>query len=233
MTASTIATIVVLVILAFLVINGFRKGFLRILLTTFSLVITLLLAAALVKPVSEFISTKTSIGTGIEEKVEDFISEKMEKVTNAKEDEIIDSLPLPAFLKKSLQENNTITKYKEQGVTSFKEYAVKNITNIIVKAMSYLALMIIIFLLLRLLLMLTKFINKVPIIGGVNRILGAVLGLIEGLLIVWALCLLIMTFSGSEFGATCMEVINKSTVLKFIYDNNLLATVANSLFKVF
>ena len=233
MNVSLIVTIVVLVLLAFLMINGLRRGFLRILLTTFSLVITLVLAAVLLKPVSNFIQNKTSIGIGIEEKVGDFIDEKLAGVKDTKEDEIIDSLPLPSFLKKDLHENNTIAKYKEQGVNSFRDYAVKNITTIAVKAITYLALMIIIFLLLRLLLMLTKFINKVPVIGGINRILGAILGLVEGLIIIWALCLLVMSFSGSEFGATCMKVINNSVVLKFIYDNNLLTLITSSIFKVF
>ena len=233
MNVSLIVTIIVLALLVFLMINGLRRGFLRILLTTFSLVITLVLAAVLLKPVSTFIQDKTSIGTSIEEKVGDFVDSKLEGVVNTNEDEIIDSLPIPSFLKKNLHENNTVTKYKEQGVSSFREYAVKNITTIAVKAITYLALMIIIFLLLRLLLMLTKFINKVPVIGGINRILGAVLGLIEGLIIIWALCLLVMAFSGSDFGATCMKVINDSVVLKFIYDNNLFTLITGSIFKVF
>ena len=233
MTVSTIVTIIVLAILAVLVVHGFLRGFLRILLTTFSLVITLVVAALLVNPASEFVHQKTSIGTGIEEKVDKFIGEKIDGIVGNSEESVIDELPLPNFLKKSLHENNTIAKYKEQGVKTFREYATSNVTRIVIKAGTYIVLMILVFLLIRLLLMLTRFINKVPIIGGVNRILGAILGLVEGLLIIWALCLIIMAFSATEFGVKCMDVINKSNVLSFIYNNNLLAQVAESLFKVF
>ena len=233
MTASVIVTIIVLAVLAVLMINGFMKGLLRLLLTTFSLVITFVIAAALVNPCTNFIKNDTDLGDKIEAKVDEYIGSKIDSEIIPKEEEIINSLPLPASIKKDLLENNTAQHYQEEGIVDFREYATKNVTDIIIKAIAYIILLVVIFIILRVLLHFTKFVNKIPVVGGVNRILGAVLGLLEGLIFVWTFCLIIMAFSGSEFGANCMRVINDSWVLKMIYDHNLLEATAKAIFKVF
>ncbi len=234
MALPTIVTIIVLVFLAFFVIKGFAKGFLRILFTTFSIVVTIAISAAFTGPLSEALKDKTFVGPKVEEAITKYIDSKFEsKESEAKEkeSEFIDSLALPSILKDSIKNNNTLTQYRDLGVKSFKEYIIVKLTDISVGAIAFILLAIVTFLLLRLIFHVLKIIGKIPILRGINRFLGGVLGLAEGLLIIWLICVVIMIFSASDFGIKCMEIIRQSKVLSLIYDHNLLITAANAVFK--
>lgn len=234
MSISLIATIVVLAFLAFFVIKGFRKGFLRILFTTFSIILTVAISACFTNTLAEFLTEKTSIGPGVEEKIESYIDRKFaekEQEAQDKEEDFIESLPLPQFLKNKIQESNTLTEYRTVGVNSFKEYIVAKLSDITMKAIAFLMLSVVIYILLRIIFHLLKIISRIPILRGLNKILGMVIGLAEGLLILWCICILIMAFSTSDLGTKCVEVIQQSKVLSLIYDHNLLIKAANAVFK--
>lgn len=233
---SVIATIVVVAILLFFLFWGFRKGFLRILLTTMALVATIILAGILAPPFSEFLSD-TFIGKGIEKKVNEYVEAKVDEpiADRAKDtqDKLIDKLPLPKFIREDISEKNTISEYFSRKVSGFTEYLKERLADSVLKAVAYVILFIIIFLAFRILLRVTHMVNRIPIIGGINRILGAALGLLEGLLIVWCAALLIMMFANTPFGAQAIEVINGNAFLKFLYDKNGITLGMNALFKTF
>ena len=65
-----VLTVIVIIFLIFFLIKGWRKGFFRILLTTMSLIVTIVAAAALVTPVTQYLQENTKIGQKFEEKVE-------------------------------------------------------------------------------------------------------------------------------------------------------------------
>lgn len=63
-------------------------------------------------------------------------------------------------------------------------------------------------------------IEKVPVIGTVNRIAGFGVGFIKGMIIVWVLLAVIALCSTSGFGQTMTPYIDDSSLLKYIYENN-------------
>ena len=83
--------------------------------------------------------------------------------------------------------------------------------------LAYVILFLVIYLVLRLILRLSNLINHIPILGGVNRIAGAVIGLAEGVIFLWVICMIIMMMSGTDFGITCERAIVNSPFLNFIY----------------
>lgn len=222
---SIIAAIVVIAFLVVFMIIGFRKGFLRILFTTFSVVIVIALSALLTQPISEFLNEKTSVGSFVSTRISTFVNERTESLETdlviGAEDTFVDSLPLPGFLKTDIKENNTINNYAEMGVRTFAEYVSARLTSIVMKALTFVILALVIFIILRIIVFLLKIIDHIPIIRGINRLFGAILGLLEGLLILWCIFIFIMIFSGTTFGTTCMEVIAGSKVLTFLYDHNV------------
>jgi len=235
-TASLIATIVVAAILIFFLIWGFHRGFLRILLTTLALVVTVVVAGILTPYVSSLLGS-TFIGKSIDKKVGTYIEKNIDapvvnRVSEAQEI-VIDKLPLPKFMRSDISEKNTTAEYVAMKVSNFTGYLKVRLVNIILGAIAFVILLILIYLIIRILMGLSKVISKVPIIGGVNRILGAFLGLVEGLLGIWLLCLLVMMLSGTKFGMSAVDVINSNAFLKFFYDNNGIVWGVNALFKSF
>ena len=237
--ASLIATIVVVLFLLFCIFNGYRKGFLRIILTTLALVVTIVAAGFLAPRFSEFLQG-TFIGTSVEKSINAFVEKKISGPTRdvinkaeAAQGKVIDGLPLPKFIKEDIHEKNEKNGYAEYGVSNFKDYLSARLSVIVINAIAYIILLIVIYLILRILLRVIGVIGRIPVIRGVNRLFGAILGLVEGALVVWCICLFIMAISQTPFGTKIVDVIDQSVVLKFIYDNNLLLTAVKSIFKVF
>ncbi len=238
-TIALIATIIVVLFLLFCIFNGYRKGFLRIILTTLALVVTIVAAGILAPHFSKFLQG-TFIGTSVEKSIDSFVEKRIdgsarELINKAKEvqEKVIDGLPLPKFLKEDIQEKNEKDGYNEYGVSNFKDYLSTRLSTTAIDAIAYIILLIVIYLILRILLRVVGVIGKIPIIRGVNRLFGAIVGFVEGILIVWCICLIIMALSQTTFGVKIVDIIEQSSVLKLIYNNNLLLTAAKSIFKVF
>ena len=236
MSVSLIATIIVIAFLVVFVCIGFYKGFLRIILTTFSLVITLILAGALVQPVADYVENKTVVGPRIQNKIEEYVDTKLSGVSSSVADaetNFIESLPLTASMKQDLENKNTLSNYVDQGVSSFSEYISANLTTIIIKVLSYILLFIVIYLLIRLILRLCNVINHIPVIGGVNRILGAVIGFAEGILFLWLLCLAVQMLAATDIGIAAQQAINESKILTYIFEHNYLMEIVNTVIGIF
>ena len=236
-TAAWIATVVVIIILILFFFYGLRRGYLKIVLTTLALIVTIVAAGLLAPHLSKWLGT-TFIGTGIEKSIDSYMDKKIDKQSEAlvnktkeMQETVIEKLPLPKFLKKDISKKNETSQYKLLDVSTFKEYISKRLSNIILQAISYIILLIVIYAVLRIILKIVGVIGKIPIIGGINRLLGGILCLVEGLLILWCLCFLITAISGTAFGESVLKVINESPVLKLIYDNNLLGMLVSSVFK--
>ncbi len=236
MNASMIATIAVIIFLVIFLVIGFYKGFLRVVLTTFSLIITLVLASMLTQPLENYVENNTVIGPRVKTQIENYVSENMESLTagvSNVENNFIDSLPVTESMKSDLKSGNTMANYVDEGVSNFAEYIAVNLTTLILKILCYVVLFIVIFIVIRLILRLSRIINHIPILGGVNRIVGAVFGLAEGVLFLWLISMAIMMLSSTEFGINCQKVIADSEFLTFVYENNYLVSIVDIIVGVF
>ena len=136
-------------------------------------------------------------------------------------------------MREDISEKNTVGEYIELQVNNFTGYLQNRLTGIAVNIISYVILLVLIYIVIRILLGLSRAINRMPIIGGVNKIAGAILGLAEGLLIIWCLGLIVMMISGTSFGMKAISVINDNAFLSFLYDKNGIVLGVNALFHSF
>ena len=70
-----------------------------------------------------------------------------------------------------------------------------------------------------------KGIGLVPGIRDVNRLLGVIAGLIEGMLAIWLLMYIASCFPASAVGHFVIENAEKDQLLYFVYENNLIARI--------
>ena len=68
-------------------------------------------------------------------------------------------------------------------------------------------------------------IERVPVIGTVNRIAGFAVGFIKGMVIVWLLLALTSLFAASEIGQTMTAYINDSMMLKYLFSYRYLSII--------
>lgn len=133
----------------------------------------------------------------------------------------IEELHLPDILKNLLIRNNTEKVYKELAVNSFNDYVPKFMANLIMNIISFVVTWIIVASFIWLAVMTLDVIANLPIIHGVNQLLGLVLGAGQALMIVWIVFLAVTVLTGTAIGKSLMEMIEKSILLSKIYDGNI------------
>ena len=72
-------------------------------------------------------------------------------------------------------------------------------------------------------------IEKIPVLKDVNKLMGLLLGVAEGLIVVWLFFALVTACSRFDWAASALADIGGNGFLSFIYDHNL---IMSTLFKV-
>ena len=117
-----------------------------------------------------------------------------------------------------LQAHNTAEEYVRLGVDRFSDYVASFIADLLMKIIAALLVFILAEIILHILLALSAVIEKIPIIGGINRLLGGALGAVIGLLIIWLLYFFLTLMINTEFGAAALSDIAGNAVTRMLYD---------------
>ena len=200
-----IGVVAVLAITGFI---GYKQGMIKILLPMVATVVTYILAAALTLPVSAMLKTTTPIYNTIEESVSDMVEESMVDSTS------IEGLNLPVQIEEQIMEGATTV------TDSFNKYLVETLSDLIFKALTFFVLFIVIYIILCIVIKVIDFVGKLPLIKNVNQTGGLIIGLVQGLMIVWLGCLVITAFGDKAWAQEAFRQINNNALLTFIYENN-------------
>ncbi len=141
----------------------------------------------------------------------------MDRVDQTK---FIESLPLPQSIKDQMEAFNNENGYLRLGAKDFGSYIINYIANLIMNILAYGVTLLAVWLLIRLVLGALAVFRSLPIVGTADHVLGLVLGLLQGLLIVWGLFLVLSLFSTTPVGMQLMQEINASAPLSFLYNVN-------------
>lgn len=228
-----IAVAAMLVVFA---LKGRKVGFIKTIFSIFSIIIAIVVSSALSPYVSKALRTNDKFYNYINERVEDVINLKVEdkdKTTVSEQAEAISKLSLPESIKKNLLENkNNSEVYKALHVDTFKEYVNGYITTIAINAIAFMITYLVVTILLFTVSIALNIISKLPIINGLNKTAGLLVGLFEGLLVIWMLCIVLTAFSGTETAQKLFEMIKESQFLSCLYNNNLLIRLITNMAKV-
>ncbi len=223
--------IVTAVYLIGMILYGHYKGFIRLAVSAAALVITLIAVNYAQTPTIEWLKKDTPVYETLKTKITENIG--MEEIAGGlgfdklteKADEwtIIENLPLPEQMKKLLAENNNPEIYEMMGVNAFVDYIGGYVADTVLTAAVFVILFIVISLVLHIAMLWLDLIAKLPILSGVNKVTGAVLGGVEAMVIIWVICIILTMFSGTELGKSVLAQIDASIWLSWIYDHNILS----------
>jgi uncharacterized membrane protein required for colicin V production len=134
----------------------------------------------------------------------------------------IDSLNLPDNIRSLFIENNNENMYNAIGVTGFYRYIARYTARLVVNVIALVGS----FVLIRLVLFLISFIisramEEDPVLSGMDRLAGMVLGLGVGIVMVWVF----MIIAGVAFGSEFDKMITGNEILQKVNDTNLLLKV--------
>lgn len=225
--------IVVILILLSSTFAAYKVGLVKTVLNSFSTIISLITAYILYPKVSLFL-----VGRGLFDKINQSvritlnIKENLTEMTKNAQDTFINNLNIPNFLKNSLIENNTNDIYTLFNVSSIEDYITSYITNIFINIIAITLTFILTLILVKLVFTMIDAISKLPVINFTNKFLGAILGFVNGIIIIWILCILItFCYSNPSFDYITSSL-ESSSVSKMFYDNNLFIFMINDILKL-
>lgn len=223
-----ILDIAVVAAIVFFTWRCYRKGFIKTAVLLFGFVIAAILARAISTPVSVFTYDnliKPSVVETLEEKTEEISGSIAEKT-----DALLDGIP--AVFKNATKifgetdASETVEeKMNEEGksiATTLEENVIAPAAKSVIQIILFIVLFFVLAFLIKRLAFLANIFNKLPLVGKVNRLLGAAAGLLEGIVIVFvatSVIYILMFLIGEKFPIT-NEMINESLLFKFFFEKN-------------
>lgn len=217
--------ILVIALIIALTIRGYRRGFLQMAVYFGGMLFILFMAKRLSPVVCDYLTNNTEVVSEIQTKINDKLSEKNSVRDNSIESNqemTINSYELPSDLKSNLIINNTEEMYQKLLVSVFEEYVSKYLSEIAVKALSFVLVFIVLVSAFKIILFLTNLISKIPIIKGLNKLAGAIVGFSESIVITWIFFFISIAFLGHEISTSVIEMISDSQLLTLLYNSNFL-----------
>lgn len=231
--------IVVAVYLVSMILYGHYRGFVRLSVSAVSLVLSLGVVHFGSPCVANMLRNNEAVYQAVENGVNKFLqgddydeeaavsdmsvtSDTADAATPSVQRSIIEGMGLPSQLRDALLENNNSEVYKTLGVNSFTHYVSRYIANSMINIFSFFLLFTIVFGGLRILSVSLNLVARLPIISGINRLAGAVLGGVEAVFFVWIAGLLVTLFSTTAIGQIFVKQIESNIMLTWLYDNNIL-----------
>ena len=94
--------------------------------------------------------------------------------------------------------------------------------DMVLTAIVYVITFICVFILLRILFHFLHLVTRIPGLKQLNSAAGGIVALIQGLILLWVLCLVLTAFANTGWGIQAMGMVKESPVLSFIYNHNVL-----------
>ena len=216
----------VLIFLAIMALVGYSKGFIKVVLSLAVTVVSIVISVLIAPMCEEFIKERTPVYNMIKEEMTEFVTDALGKGVDAAtvqlQEEAIKKLSLPEVIEEQLVKNTTIKDQTEQQVVSFGESIAISLTDILLNAVTIFILFSVVKIILKILINVLDVITRLPVLHGVNKLLGAGIGVLEGVLVLWVICIAITMIGGTDIGIDMLEAIAVNPILSFIYNNNLL-----------
>ena len=226
--------IVVAGILLLTAYKGFRRGFIREIVSFFFVFLALAVSWAINPYVNEFFMEDTPVYEKIQESCQSFVeSQKKQELTSPGTEEqtgFIEGLELPELLQKGLESNNTAEVYTYLAVDSFGEYISEALARMIVNGLSFFVSYLLASVILRLGTWVLNLLAGLPVLKSANKLAGGLVGAVKGVLFVWIAFLVMTILCSTSIGKEALALIEKDAFLNVLYEYDIFVNVFMSIF---
>lgn len=231
--------IIVILVLAGNIVWGFSRGFLRVIYSMLAWIAILVFVTWATPYVANVLTEKTNIDNRIESNLDEKLHELVIGDTNGqKEDREPDAqnpgqgkknyrdlqMKLPDAVTNKLFDTNKIADQILEG-SGVYDVVAGRATDLAMRVISFVLVLLIAVISFHLLLVVLKVVEKLPLIGGINRLLGLFAGLVKGILIIWLAFAIIAMAGTTDIGIALISYIYESPLLIWVYENNFVLTL--------
>lgn len=203
--------VVLLFIISFFVMA--KKGFVKAVYSILGHIITFVIVAALLNPVTDLLYT-TPIEDIVSKNVSKIVLQEGDKKAQEIKDEAKNETELAPVIEKNLLAD---------GIGAATQRAVPYITGIVMKIIAAILLFIVTRLAVALVFVLLDTFFKFPGLAQLNSVAGGIAGIINSLIIIYVICgILSLNF---DWANDLRAFVDQTTILKYFYINNLLINI--------
>ena len=223
--------IIIIAIIAFSVFSGAVRGFTITLLRFVSFFVSAFLAYILHPVLARFLgSTVLSSLSVYAEGSEhiynvDLTSQLVSKLTPDQIDTVVNNANLPPPFESALQSNLANQALASQNATTLGDYFNVTIVNVLLGIISFVILFLLFRLILSVVINATNYVTRLPVLKQFNSLLGGALGLVRGVLIVFAVFMLAPIIITVLPGESIAQYIDGSLLAPFFYNSNFLLSL--------
>lgn len=235
-------TLIFLLIIAIGVFVGIKKGLLSMLVGVVGVLAVIVISCLIAKPVGEWFASSTGLGSSLTNSIYDWLvgqNSIFSAVINKSEvssslDSYLTSVNIPTMFFDTIK-SVVIPLVPDVGVDPIGLYIAKALSQITFTAGAFFVLSLFLGIIVGILKRLTKGINKIPLIGWINRIGGGLVGAIYGGIIISLVCYALSFFTsmpqiGSFIVDTlCLADQTKWSIGKMIFEENFIQQFINYL----
>ncbi len=209
------------------IIFSMKKGFISVSKGLVSIILTVVLMSSM-QPFLLGLIENSVLSDRIREKVSGSIESMYERENFSKDtktsdvdtaDKICESLGFPEFMEKSIKSTVYGLYDAKKNVL---DVITETVTLMILKVLSLLLVFLIVRLLVFLLVKTLALIFELPGLKTINKTLGAILGIVNAILIVYIVCAAVSLFIPAESRVVIDEAVKKTYILRHFYENNVL-----------
>lgn len=232
-----ILLIIVLVIMVVFTLWGYWRGFIRVVFSLVALVVMALLVSWLSPYTDSFLRKYTPLEERIQSRCVAVIREMAqdEVQTSAQEQlreaESQGGIQLPDQWSRQLVQKSAGVLDQALEDTGIYQEAGIYLANMILGGISFGTTFLLVAIIIKIVIHLLDLVARLPVLKGINRVMGAVAGLAEGLLVVWALLFIVALACTSQWGQQALASIQESELLTFLYQHNGIAYLVDCIFR--
>ena len=212
------------------VIIGYKRGLVKIIASLLATLVCIVLVFLISPSVSKWIQESTPLKETVKNKCIELLlpdettGDEVLQTELPREEQIslIEGADMPDVIRKMLLENNNSEVYTALGVQTFGEYIGAYVAKVIADILAFLITFVAVFIIVRVALGMLNILDKIPLVGGANHLVGGILGAGIGILIIWILFIVITLLYNTSLGVACMKGISESEILTKLYDSNIL-----------
>ena len=222
-----------------MIVRGVRNGILRMAFGVLSVVLVLAIASRANPIVVSYLEKRPEVVAWADKTAEKYIDAKEKEsgtdvskdIDSSKDDsKSIDNIQIPGFMRESMLKElekikDSTSNAAEETTTKIKKATVEIISGLIIKGIAMIIVMIGSMIIIAILRVIINLIGRLPIIHGASKILGGILGALEGLVLIWIVLFMIECFSATSQGTTLMKEVEDSRYLVTLSDCNPLHNI--------
>ena len=213
--------IIFAVLMLYCIIRGATRGMLRIVFGLCAWIFLICFVNYGAGIAASYIETNTTVPTFIEDRLDvhlhDRYTKAEEKEAGTGQDAVM--VIVPTKIKDEIME--TI----QESIDIAIKIVAQELTKAAIKGISTILCVVLGIILIFILDKIIKAVGLVPGVRDVNRLLGVIAGLLEGMLIIWLVMFIADCFPASVMGRFVIENSEENQILCFIYQNNLIERI--------